>query len=633
MGIYSKEENKLNEKQARLRALENQIKRLQRRIYNLDQRSNRIGWIRVAIFFAGALLSILAYFLVGWWLFLIGVVITLTIFSVVVYFHGRIDRSITRHKIWMQIKATQVARIKLDWDGIPAVHSPEPRADHPFEIDLDITGRRSLHQLVNTATSMEGRQRLRDWFLDTLPDLQAIRKRQALIQELAPLTIFRDKLLMKSMLATKNAAESWEGKKLLNWLNEHTTSRPLLPLLFMSLFLSVLTICLLLLNLLALMPQYWIISLLLTILFLFVTKDQRGDLFEDAYQLRDAFAQLSLVFEYLETYHYGKNSNLRSLCEPFFLDRERRPSMLLKKIARVAWAATLRKNLLLWVSINVLVPWDFYFAYRFNQYKSQVAVDLPTWLDVWCELEALNSLASFAYLNPGYMLPEVTSCADQDSDNIAMRARGLGHPLIPEEHKVVNDFAINELGEIDIITGSNMSGKSTFLRTLGINLCLAYAGGPVNASTFKISLFRLFTCIKISDSVTEGYSYFYAEVRRLKALLNELESSDSRMPLFFLIDEIFKGTNNRERRIGSESYISALAGRNCLGVISTHDLELVKLADKLPEIRNYHFKEDVIDGEMVFDYVLRPGPSPTTNALKIMQMEGLPVDMRIAESE
>ena len=633
MGIYSEEENKLNEKQARLRALENQIKRLQRRIYNLDQRSNRIGWIRVAIFFAGALLSILAYFLVGWWLFLIGVVITLTIFSVVAYFHGCIDRSITRHKIWMQIKATQVARIKLDWDGIPPVHSPEPRADHPFEIDLDITGRRSLHQLVNTATSMEGRQRLRDWFLDTLPDLQAIRKRQALIQELAPLTIFRDKLLMKSMLATKNVAESWERKKLLNWLNEHTTSRPLLPLLFMSLFLSVLTICLLLLNLLALIPQYWIISLLLTILFLFVTKDQRGDLFEDAYQLRDAFAQLSLVFEYLETYHYGKNSNLRSLCEPFFLDRERRPSMLLKKIARVAWAATLRKNLLLWVSINVLVPWDFYFAYRFNQYKSQVAVDLPTWLDVWCELEALNSLASFAYLNPGYVLPEVISCADQDSDNIAMRVRGLGHPLIPEEHKVVNDFAINELGEIDIITGSNMSGKSTFLRTLGINLCLAYAGGPVNASTFKISLFRLFTCIKISDSVTEGYSYFYSEVRRLKALLNELESSDSHMPLFFLIDEIFKGTNNRERRIGSESYISALTGRDCLGVISTHDLELVKLADKLPEIRNYHFKEDVIDGEMVFDYVLRPGPSPTTNALKIMQMEGLPVDMRIAESE
>jgi len=620
----------LSEKQARLYTLENQIKRLQRRIASLDQRSNRIGWIRVAIFFAGSLLSILAYFLEGWWLFLIGVAITLTIFGIVAHFHGRIDRSITRHKIWMQIKASQVARIKLDWDSIPVVRSTEPQTNHPFEVDLDITGRRSLHQLVNTATSSEGSQQLREWFLHTLPGLQVIRKRQALIQELAPLTIFRDKLLMKSMLASKNATESWEGKKLLNWLDEHATSRSLLPLLFASLSLSLLTICLLVLNLFALIPQYWVISLLLVILFLFVTKDQRGDLFEDAYHLRDALAQLSLIFEYLETYRYGKNSNLRSLCEPFFLDRDQRPSTLLKKIARIASAATLQKNLLLWVIINLLVPWDFYFAHRFNQYKSQVAAHLPVWLDVWFELEALNSLATFAYLNPGYALPEVVPCADQENN---IRACGLGHPLIPEEHKVVNDFAINKLGEIDIITGSNMSGKSTFLRTLGINLCLAYAGGPVNASTFHVSLFRIFTCIKISDSVTEGYSYFYAEVRRLKALLDELASGDSHLPLFFLIDEIFKGTNNRERRIGSESYISALAGRNCLGVISTHDLELVKLAAKLPEIRNYHFKEDVIDGEMVFDYILREGPSPTTNALKIMQMEGLPVNMNAWEGE
>jgi len=192
--------------------------------------------------------------------------------------------------------------------------------------------------------------------------------------------------------------------------------------------------------------------------------------------------------------------------------------------------------------------------------------------------------------------------------------------------KVVNDFSIHKRGEIDIITGSNMSGKSTFLRTLGINLCLAYAGGPVNASLFQTSLFRIFTCIRINDSVTEGYSYFYAEVKRLRKLLTEVES-DNNMPLFFLIDEIFKGTNNRERRIGSESYISALVGKKCIGLISTHDLELVTLEEILPDIRNYHFKEDVLDGQMVFDYKLREGPCPTTNALKIMQMEGLPIDV------
>src|SRR2546429_4615447 len=187
-------------------------------------------------------------------------------------------------------------------------------------------------------------------------------------------------------------------------------------------------------------------------------------------------------------------------------------------------------------------------------------------------------------------------------------------------------FSIHKQGEIDIITGSNMSGKSTFLRTVGINLCLAYAGGPVNASLFQTSLFRIFTCIRINDSVTEGYSYFYAEVKRLRKLLTEVES-DNNIALFFLIDEIFKGTNNRERRIGSESYISALVGKKCIGLISTHDLELVTLEENLPDIRNYHFKEDVLDGQMVFDYQLREGPCPTTNALKIMQMEGLPIDV------
>src|SRR5262249_29469972 len=149
-------------------------------------------------------------------------------------------------------------------------------------------------------------------------------------------------------------------------------------------------------------------------------------------------------------------------------------------------------------------------------------------------------------------------------------------------------------------------------------------GGPVNATLFQTSLFRIFTCIRINDSVTEGYSYFYAEVKRLKKLLTEVETENS-MPLFFLIDEIFKGTNNRERRIGSESYISALVGKNCIGLISTHDLELVTLEEKLPGIRNYHFREEVIDWQMVFDYQLRVGPCPTTNALKIMRMEGLPV--------
>ncbi|HYX50590.1 MAG TPA: hypothetical protein VE843_12650, partial [Ktedonobacteraceae bacterium] len=574
----------------------------------------------------GALLSFSAYFLAGWWLLLIGVATTLIIFSIVAYFHGRINRSITRHKIWMQIKSTHIARINLDWDGIPPEPFTDLPANHPFATDLDITGKHSLHRLINTAVLSEGSQRLQEWLLNTTPDLQVILKRQALIQELIPLTIFRDKLLMKALLSSKNMSRTWEQKNLLNWLHEQPSTRSLLPLLFLSLTLSVLTITLFILNVVQLIPQYWVLMLLLTILFLFVTKNQRGDLFEDAYLLRDRFAQLGLIFEYLETYRYGKNQHLKALCEPFHMDHEHRPSPLLKKIARVASASTLQKNLLLWIIVNALVPWDFYFAFRFQQYKSLLAMHLPVWLNIWLELEALNSLANFAYLNPEYILPEIVLCEGHQDPTLPFQACGLGHPLIPANQKVVNDFSMRKLGEIDIITGSNMSGKSTFLRTVGTNLCLAYAGGPVNANLFQTSLFRIFTCIRINDSVTEGYSYFYAEVKRLRKLLTEVES-ENYLPLFFLIDEIFKGTNNRERRIGSESYISALVGKNCIGLISTHDLELVTLEENLPAIRNYHFKEDVLDGQMVFDYQLREGPCPTTNALKIMQLEGLPIDI------
>ncbi len=557
----------------------------------------------------------------GWWLLLLGVILTLAAFSVVVYFHRRITRSIARHTILLYIKSTQLARIRLDWEHIPPVSSNGIRTEHPFEIDLDISGRHSLHQLLNTAVTPDGSQRLREWLLSTCPDPATIAARQALVRELAPLTIFRDKLLMKSMLAAHNQGSQWEGKRLLLWLDEHRSSPRLLPFLLLSTAFSLTTLVLFLLNLTLHIPQFWIIALLLTILYLFVTKDRRGDLFDDAHYLADALSQLSIIFDYLETYRYGKNEHLKALCRPF---SGQRPSLILKSIARIASAATLQKNMLLWIIVNVLAPWDFYIAYRFQHYKALVAAQLPLWLNTWFELEALNSLADFAYLNPEYTLPHIVELPGA-GDQPIFQALGLGHPLIPMQHKVVNDFVMSAPGEIDIITGSNMSGKSTFLRTLGLNLCLAYAGAPVNARLFRTPLFRLFSCIRISDSVTEGYSYFYAEVKRLKALLDELDSP-SPLPLFFLIDEIFKGTNNRERLIGSESYISALAGRNCLGVVSTHDLELVSLANKLPQVKNYHFREDVVDGHMVFDYVLREGPSPTTNALKIMQMEGLPVD-------
>lgn len=610
--------------QERRHSIERQIQRLEKRVDQLDQQSNRYGWIRVGIFFIGLLVSVGLAFLVGWWLGIVCFLITLLLFAAVAYYHQRMERSLTRHKIWRHLKETELARMRLDWNAIPDAYTQEQRIEHPFEIDLDITGKHSLHRLINTAVSTEGSQRLRDWLLATRPDLATIQARQALLRELLPMSAFRTRLTMKSMLAVHNSSYQLESKRLLNWLNEQKQPKNLLPTIVTFHVLTLLLLVLLCLNLFGSLPQYWMLVFAGEIVFLLLNKEKRGHLFDDAYYLRDAFAQLNAVFSYLEHYRYGRNQHLRRLCEPFFAEERGRPSRLLSQIQRIANGATLEKNMLVWLLVNLLFPWDFYLVLRFHRHRQEVAARLPGWLDTWFELEALNSLATFAYLHPGYILPEIHPTIGEAHPR-PFCVREIGHPLLPEEEKVVNDFSIENPGEVVIITGSNMAGKSTFLRTIGVNLCLAYTGAPVNARAFETALFRIFTCIKISDSVTEGYSYFYAEVRRLRALLDELARPDESRPLFFLIDEIFRGTNNRERRIGSEAYIEALAGKPCLGLLSTHDLELVKMAHFLPQVENYHFKEDVIDGHMVFDYILRHGPCPTTNALKIMQMEGLPV--------
>ncbi len=311
---------------------------------------------------------------------------------------------------------------------------------------------------------------------------------------------------------------------------------------------------------------------------------------------------------------------MQQLCQPFLAVGER-PSAHIKKIQRVITGVGLRENWLLGFLLNALLPWDIYFAYRLGQCRADLSEKLPHWLDIWFELEATSSLATFATLNPGeWVWPTF-----EVSNDPKFRATALGHPLILSEQRICNDVQLDKNQAIYLITGSNMAGKSSFLRTLGVNLVLAYAGGPAVAQTFTVSWLRLFATIRIADSLNDGFSFFYAEVRRLSQLLTALNEEGER-PLLFLIDEIFRGTNNRERLIGSRAYIHALAQGNGLGAIATHDLELVQLAEATPKIQNVHFRDDVLNGRMIFDYRLHPGPCPTTNALKIMQLAGLPID-------
>ena len=612
-----------NKKQTRQKVLNRQLSRLSRKLSEMGDQNSRYSWARLAIVIVGGIGTFLAFFFGPVWLGRIFLFLSISAFVTAVYYHRRLDRSILRFQIMEQHTRRQVARMNLDWKQIPP---PDPAAsdpEHPFETDLDLTGERSVLQLINTAVSQGGTQRLASWLLERNIDPNRVLKRQELVKEMKPLFGFRNRLMLNSALVSENPNERWDGENVIAWLDNNNGDESLLPILLLLGILSIMNIALFLLYTLVFIPPYWIATFVLYVaIYYFKYKDYR-DLFGEAYYLSTTLNEFRTVLLYLENYSFRPGSLLAKLCQPF-LDRAYRPSKLLRRIGVIASAASLQRNQIVWFFLNMLVPWDLFFVHQLGLFKRRLKSLLPVWLDTWYQLEGLNSLANFAYLNPDGVFPILNHRSGETSGSV-FQAQDLGHPLIPDVERTSNDFTLSHIGEIVIITGSNMAGKSTFLRTMGVNLALAFTGGIVFASSFDTLPLRLFTCINVSDSLSDGISYFYAEVKRLKSLLDELVSKDT-YPLFFLIDEIFRGTNNREREIGSRAYMKALTGQNGVGVISTHDLELVHLEDDVSGILNYHFREDVTDGRMVFDYCLRPGPSPTTNALKIMRLEGLPVD-------
>jgi hypothetical protein len=607
-------------KETRLDALNDQIRHLQRRMERLNRISYRYSWIRAAAVLAGLLAAGLAFYFVGAWLFAIGLVATGLAFGIAVYYHHQVDGSLARHQIWYQNKAAQIARARLDWEQIPATFSHRPRPEHPFESDLDLVGPRSLHRLLDTAVSYEGSLRLRDWLAEPVPDRAQIRRRQELVRELSSLHLFRDRLVLNATVSA-GARKTWKANQLAAWLASRQPQSSLRRWLLLSAGLAVLNAGLLAAYLARLLPPLWEFTVVVSLGLWWSRARASSEAWTQAVALQGALQQLRAVFRQLEAFSYRDTPHLKALCAPF-LDPAHRPSHYLARLTRLVAAMAIRENPMLGLIVNALLPWDAYLTYRLNQTKAAMADHAMAWMETWFELEALSSLATFAYLNPSYTLPRML--APEPAQPFVFSAHDLGHPLIPDGEKVCNDLTIAGLGRVAIITGSNMAGKSVFLKTVGVNLALAYAGGPVNAGQMQTMLFRLFSSMAISDSVTDGISYFYAEVKRLKALLDNLEG-DHPLPLLFFIDEIFRGTNNRERLIGSRAYVRALVGKNGAGLISTHDLELAKLADEVAQVTNYHFRDHVEGERMVFDYSLRPGPCPTTNALKIMRLEGLPV--------
>lgn len=579
-------------------------------------RKDKFGLLRLTIFLSGIAAFFISYIGVSSTLSYSLLVIFAIPFFVVSFIQTRLINFQRRINAYIEIQKSYIARANLDWQNIPYTNTENIEPVSPLELDLDLCGPHSLHHLMDFSKSVDGSFYLRKLLSEHDLSRENIIHRQNIIKELKNFYPFRNKFLVTTSLTSKSNINS---RKIVEWIGIEKVNKWLPRIFSVLLVNAMLNYLLVILHLTNILTGWWALSFLIYLSIYILSNKLVKNLSSDADFLQKELGKYSQIFEFIEKFDLKNNAELIAFCSPI---REKgiKPSVELNKILRIVSFLTFRNNPFVWPMFIALGPIDYYLAMSLEKIKSKVAAHYPAWMDVFVKLESFISMATFSSLNPEYSFPEISN-----GSGFEFNGKNIGHVLLPAENKVNNDFKFNSVGEIFIITGSNMSGKSTFLRTLGSNLCLAYAGGPVNAESFEISLMRIFSCIRLSDSVIDGISYFYAEVKRLKQLLVEINSSNN-MPLFFLIDEIFKGTNNIERRIGSKSYIKSLVGKNAVGIVSTHDIELVELEKLSEKIVNYHFKEDIKNDKMSFDYKLRTGPCPTTNALKIMRLEGLPVN-------
>jgi ABC-type multidrug transport system fused ATPase/permease subunit len=589
------------------------IKRFEERLQYLNSKSKKLSVYRLTVFFISLVLFFYFFFTGSSIPMYSTIAVFIILFGVLTGIHNSIERGIKRNVLWTRIKKLHIARMNLRWDELPpSLFNPDEK--HPFDFDLSITGEYSLHRLMNTAASFEGSSLLKEWLTSYEASYDVVMKRQAVVKEMVKGNRFRDKLSLFSMLVSK---KELRGTLLLEWIKKESEYISIKKVFIILLLLSVINLSLFILFLMNILPAYFLYTLLIYLAVIWFNGKYVSGIFEELLVIEDEFGKFTVIFDFLERYPYRKDSRLYDIVSVFI---KRKASDDFKSVKRVASAISITRNPLAALVLNAFFPYNFYFTLKLERTRRSIAENLPVWLNTWYNLEALNSLANYAYLNPQCTFPEITGGKES-----YLETNRIAHPLINYKNNIANDFRINKKGEVFIITGSNMSGKSTFLKTIGVNIVMAYAGGSVNADKLVLSIFRLNCCIKVSDSVIDGISYFYAEVKRLKSILLELNKHGVPSVLF-LIDEIFKGTNNIERLQGSRSYIKGAVKLNGTGLVSTHDLELSRLEEEIGTVKNLHFREDVVEGRMVFDYKLHPGPSPTTNALKIMKNEGLPVD-------
>lgn len=591
-----------------------------------------------------AFLIALAFFL-GWLtgygiILLVLAALAFAGFVAVIGYHEHVHREkdvATTHRTLLQMQRDRIAR---EWESLPketrqlseaaqslVAESPPSVLDESVVADLDVLGAGSVWQLLNRAATPLGQKTLHDW-LRNPASCEEIRLRQAAVKKLKDDPEFCQRLSHNGQMLCEGHSNTLE---FLRWAEGESWLGPRANVKWATRLLTAIMVLLPICLVMQWLPAGWFFVMFAVVAVnVIVNMIWIGD-------VHDLFNRISAgkydMLYYTELFRavaelpddIPKLAVLKSKMQIGEVGFEE----VLGKLQRVFRFTNGRKSGLLgvfWLVAQILWFWDFHVLVWLEEWQTQFGKSVRTWFEAVGELESLTSLATLSHDNPSWQFPTV------DEAEPKVVAKEMGHALLAPAQCVLNDVELGPQGTFLMVTGSNMSGKSTLLRSIGVNALLGQAGGPVCAKTFRLPPVELATSMRVTDSLNSGVSYFMAELKRVKSIVDRARALDdnSRPRLLYLLDEILQGTNSAERHVAVTRILRHLLRTRAIGAVSTHDLELADSSEIKSDCQLVHLRETIekttSGDEMKFDYIVRPGVTPTTNALRLLEMVGLGED-------
>ena len=589
---------------------QNRIKELNSRLTALKKRHLVTGWLRLFVFIL--LVASVIYLWPNGVVSVFLAAVPLTAFFVFLFYQSlRTEENIknTTRLLLINNEETEILNGQYGkrYDG--AIFSNK---NNYSDTDLDVFGRASLFQYINRATSEQGKKTLAEYFSGNSNRETIIQKQQA-VKELAAMPEWRQQLQAHGMDTPVTISNE---QLILSWIRQTEPLYQQAVWQAIRFVLPVISVTVLALHLAGIIPNPpFYLFLLAAFVFSYSISKK---ITKEYGHLSKLLPELESILPALNTIEQTPFNSSYILEQKTMLQNSGSASAQIARLKKILDRFDYRLNPVVHIPLNIFLLWDLQQALALYQWKKTNTVQTKQWYAVLGEMEALSSLATLHFNRPEWVFPEITD------HWFEMECRQLGHPLIQPSKLVLNNFSLTGTPQIALVTGSNMAGKSTFLRTIGANTILAMAGAPVCAKYMKLPVTIVMSSMRITDNLEEETSTFYAELKKLKWILESVQKKEK---VFLLLDEMLRGTNSLDRHSGSEALIRQLIREGAVGIIASHDVELSRLEQEFPAaIANYHFDSAVVQEEIIFDYQLKKGICTSTNATLLMRKIGIQMD-------